>query len=89
MSGDAKRASLDAAGGRTGVVNDYPNRSINGAESGKVVGPDSVLVVPTAKQSDAVAHATDSSEASARPGGFCAAQLDPFHSQACGRAGVL
>jgi hypothetical protein len=67
------------------VVEDYPNRSISGAESGKVVGPESVLVAPAAKQSETVGHATDSSDALGRPGGFCAAQLNPFHSQACGR----
>jgi hypothetical protein len=60
---------------------------MNGAESGYVVGPGPVFVAPTAKQSEAVGQATDSSEALAGPGGFWAPQLTPSHSQACGRAG--
>jgi hypothetical protein len=52
-----------------------------------VLGPGAVLVAPTAKQSDALGQATDSSEALDGPGGFFAAQLTPFQLQACGRAG--
>ncbi len=60
---------------------------MSGADSGYMVGPGSVFVVPTAKQSEAVGQATDSNEALAGPGGFWTSQLTPFHSQARGRAG--